>query len=309
MNPTTEINQSSINFPRAGSKQKLILQRRVALASVGIPTIGTAVAIVIALKQGVGAIEIALFLSMYVLTTIGVEVGMHRFFSHHAFRAGPVVTAFLALSGSMAAQGPVLFWAAVHRKHHAFTDREGDPHSPLMAGRGLRGGLRGFWHAHVGWLFAPIDDDWNRYVPDLFKDRWIFKLSQYYPIWVIVGLVFPTAVAWIIAGTWQQAALGFLWGGLVRIFAVDHVTWSVNSVAHMIGRRPYPTRCNAGNIALLSLPSIGGSWHNNHHARPSVARNDWRFWQIDPAGWFIELLAACGLAWNVRRASDRQLTS
>jgi stearoyl-CoA desaturase (delta-9 desaturase) len=294
------------NGPIAANDPATRLHRRVAVVSVGAPMVGAVVAAALAVAHGVRPLEIGLFAVMYVLTTIGVEVGLHRFFSHHAFRAGPGVTAFLAITGSMAAQGPVLFWAAIHRKHHAFTDREGDPHSPHLQGAGAINRLRGLWHAHIGWLFAIEGANWNRYVPDLLRDRFVFMLNSYYPLWVLSGLLIPTAAGALLTGTWAGAGSGFLWGGLVRIFAVDHITWSVNSFGHLMGRRPERAEGQAGNIAWLSLPSFGGSWHNHHHAHPSSARNDRGFWQIDLAGWLIELLAVTGLAWNVRRIAERR---
>ena len=279
------------------------LQRYVALASVVIPTFGFALAVYIATQRGVGGMEIGLLAAMYLVTSIGVEAGFHRFFSHHSFRAGPAVTVALGVAGSMAVQGPVLFWAAIHRKHHVFTDQPGDPHSPRLHGTGLWNGLRGFWHAHIGWLFTIDDADWGRYVSDLLRDRLTFNLNRLYPLWVLLGLVLPACAGGAIAGTWSGAGLGFLWGGLVRIFLVDQVTWSVNSIAHMTGSHPHKTACHSGNVALLSLLSAGGSWHNNHHANPAAARTGQRFWQIDPSGRFIELLGALGLARDVRRGS------
>jgi stearoyl-CoA desaturase (delta-9 desaturase) len=277
------------------------LQRYVALASVVIPALGFAVAVYIAVFRGIGGMEIGLLSAMYLITSIGVEAGFHRFFSHHSFRAGPAVTTALAIAGSMAVQGPVLFWAAIHRKHHVYTDQPGDPHSPRLHGNGLWNAVRGFWHAHVGWLFTIDDADWGRYVADLLRDRLTFNLNRLYPLWVLLGLVLPACAGGAIAGTWSGAGLGFLWGGLVRIFLVDQVTWSINSVAHMTGRHPHETSCKSGNVALLSLLSVGGSWHNNHHANPAAARTGEHFWQIDPSGRFIELLAVLGLARDVRR--------
>lgn len=282
------------------------LQRRVALASVTIPAIGFVVAVVLAFQNGIGWLEIGLLAGMYLVTAIGVEVGFHRFFSHHAFRAGPAVTAALGILGSMGAQGPVLFWAAIHRKHHVFTDKPGDPHSPRLHGTGLVNSLRGLWHAHVGWLFVVDDANWNRYVPDLLRDRMVFKINQYYFVWLLLGLAIPAAIGGAVTGTWEGAGLGFLWGGLVRIFLVDQATWSVNSIGHMIGRRPHATGAKSGNIALLSVFTVGGGWHNNHHAFPARARNDQSFWQIDAGGLFIELLAALGLAWDVRRTGGNR---
>jgi len=285
---------------------KARLQRRVALVTVGLPMVGTVAAVAIAAVYGIGWLEIGLLAFMYVLTSFGVEVGMHRFFSHRAFKAGPVMTSIIGALGSMGAQGPVLFWAAVHRKHHAFTDRPGDPHSPKLHGSGLVNGLRGWWHAHVGWLFVVDDTDWSKYVPDLFRDRLTFRLNQLYPVFVLAGLALPAALGGLIAGSWAGAGLGLLWGGFVRAFLVDQFTWSVNSFAHLFGRQPHNTRSNSRNLAWLSLPTIGGGWHNNHHAYPALARTSQSLWQLDPGGWSIELLAALGLVTDVRRPKARR---
>jgi stearoyl-CoA desaturase (delta-9 desaturase) len=287
-----------------GRESAARLERRLAFVTVGAPALGFAVAVAIAARHGIGWLECGLLIGMYLPTACGIEAGFHRCFSHRAFRAGPAVTALMAILGSMAAQGPVLFWASTHRQHHMFTDRAGDPHSPRLHGAGWKGRLRGLWHAHAGWLFANGHRDWIRFVPDLIRDPLVFHLNRYYFLWIAFGLAIPALLGGWIDGTWQGAGLGFLWGGLVRIFLLDQATWCVNSLAHTIGARPHATRDNSRNLALLALFSVGGSWHNNHHAYPALARTDHRFWQVDIAGWFIELLALLGLAWDVRRRSD-----
>lgn len=278
-----------------------IRERRLAWLTVGLPTVGTIAAVVLAWQHGIGALELGLLASMYLITALGVEVGLHRFFSHHAFRAGPGVTAFFAITGSMAAQGPILFWAATHRQHHAFTDKPGDPHSPRLHGEGMGGRLRGLWHAHVGWLFTLKRQNWSQFVPDLLRDRLIVKLNQNYFLWVALGLALPALAGWLIGGSAYSALMGLLWGGFVRIFLVDHATWCINSFAHSVGPRPHETRDQSRNVFWLALPTVGGGWHNNHHAQPALAHTGLKPLQVDVGGWFIELLALLGLVWDVRR--------
>lgn len=286
-------------------------ERQLAWITVGVPTAGTLVALLLAWRYGIGTMEIGLLAGMYLITALGVEVGLHRFFSHRAFKAGPGVTAFFGISGAMAAQGPILFWAATHRQHHAFTDQPGDPHSPRLHGEGLRGRISGWWHAHLGWLFTLTRQNWSQFVPDLIRDRQIVRLNQYYFLWVILGLALPALLGGLISGTLYGALSGFLWGGLVRIFLVDQATWCINSFAHSFGRRPNNTRDHSRNLFWLSLPTVGGGWHNNHHANPSLARTDLKPWQLDIGGLFVELLAALGLVWDVRRPprSQKQKTA
>lgn len=277
--------------------------RRLAYLTVGLPTIGFVAGLVYSSYFGFSAVDMWLLAVMYLLTALGVETGLHRFFSHRAFKAGPGITALLGILGSMAAQGPILFWAATHRLHHAFTDQDGDPHSPRPASTGKFRKLKGLWHGHVGWLFTIKRGNWAAYVPDLLADRWIVAISQRYPLWVLLGLAIPAGIGGVFGG-WQGALGGFLWGGLARIFLLDHVTWAVNSLGHTIGRRPNATRDNSRNIALLALFSMGGAWHNNHHANPAVANNDWHYWQIDISAWFIRLLEALGFVNDVRYRRD-----
>lgn len=283
----------------AGAKARL--QTRMALATVGIPALGAAVAVALTFAQPVAAWQLWLLLAMFALTALGIEGGFHRFFSHRAFRAGPVMTVIIGIAGSMAAQGPVLFWVAIHRKHHAYTDSEGDPHTPVLHGASLALRLRGWWHAHAGWLFTVDSTDWMKYAPDLVQDPLVFRLNQYYFMWILLGLAIPAGIGWLITGTGYGAFQGLLWGGFVRVFLLDQVTWGVNSLCHLFGKRPYPIKGNAGNLAWLALPSLGGAWHHNHHACPGSARNDHRSWQLDLTGLAIEALALAGLAKDVKR--------
>jgi stearoyl-CoA desaturase (delta-9 desaturase) len=276
-------------------------QARVALVMVVAPLLGLVAAIVLAWGRGVGLVDVALLASFYVLGVVGVEVGLHRYFAHRAFEAAGPVRVALAVLGSMAAQGPIHFWVAVHRRHHAHSDRAGDPHSPHGEDLGPRELLKGLWHAHVGWLFAGDVTDPGRYAPDILRDRLILGISRLYVLWLLLGLALPALIGGCATRSWWGALSGFLWGGLVRTFLVHHATWSVNSLCHMFGSRPFPTRDRSTNIPWLALPSLGGSWHNNHHAFPTAASTSVAWWQLDPCGWLIGWLERLGWVWNVRR--------
>lgn len=273
--------------------------RRLAVVTVGVPTLGFVAAILFSVEYGFTLVDGALLAGMYLLTIIGVEAGLHRFFSHRSFKAGPGVTTLLAAFGSMAAQGPIVFWVAIHRTHHRFTDVDGDPHSPRPLGDGRLARLRGLWHGHMGWLFTVRRSNWSAFVPDLLSDRLVMRLNQHYFTFVLLGLALPALLGWMLDGG-RGAAGGFLWGGLARIFILDHVTWGINSIGHTLGSRPHRTRDNSRNVAVLAPVSVGGAWHNNHHAQPALADNRVRFWQLDVAGLFIRLLDKLGLVRDVR---------
>jgi stearoyl-CoA desaturase (Delta-9 desaturase) len=274
--------------------------RRLAYLTVLTPAVGFVAALWYSNQFGFMQQDMVLLGIMYFLTSFGVEGGLHRFFSHRAFKAGPVLTAAIGILGCMAAQGPILFWAATHRMHHAHTDQDGDPHSPRLLSPGLHGRLKALWHGHVGWLFTVQRSNWSTYVPDLFENRLVLSVNQLYMTWVFVGLAIPTAIGAALSGI-DGAIGGLLWGGLARIFLLDQVTWAVNSIGHTFGRRPHQTRDTSGNIFWLALVSAGGGWHNNHHANPALAHNDFHFWQIDTTAWVIRFLGLVGLAWDVRQ--------
>jgi stearoyl-CoA desaturase (delta-9 desaturase) len=244
---------------------------------------------------------------MYVLTGLGVTVGFHRHLTHRAFKAKKPVRAILAILGSAAIEGPVISWVADHRKHHAFADVEGDPHSPHVDhGVGLRGALRGLFHAHVGWLFIHTQRGLKtRYAPDLLEDPVIRWVDRTFFVWAIAGLAIPFGLGAAIGGSVSAGLTGMLWGGLVRMLLLHHVTYSINSICHFFGRRRFETKDHSRNVFWLSLLSFGESWHNNHHAFPTSARHGLSRLEraLDPSAWVIRLLEMTGLAWDVVRPS------
>ncbi|MEU1184202.1 acyl-CoA desaturase [Streptomyces sp. NPDC005820] len=290
--------EPSAQAPAAPPRDRRALA--LACATVGGSTAGCAAAIVFTVHHGWSWLHFSLFAGMYLVTSLGVEGGLHRFFSHRSFSAGPVLTFLWGIAGSMAAQGPILFWVSVHRKHHAFADRDGDPHSPRPRGEGRLAVLRGLWHGHVGWLFTVRREGWAKFVPDLLRNRHVHTVDRYYVWWIALGLALPAGVGWAVTGRPVDALGGLLWGGFARMFVLDHVTWTVNSLGHTLGRRPYDTRDSSQNIAVLAPVSVGGSWHNNHHSQPSLAHNRHRFWQLDITGGVIGLLDRAGLVSDVR---------
>ncbi|MEI5098668.1 fatty acid desaturase [Streptomyces sp. PmtG] len=246
--------------------------------------------------------DVLLALGLYVFTGLGVTVGFHRGLTHGGYRAARPVRIALAVAGSMSFQGDVIGWVATHRRHHAFTDRPGDPHSPYRYGTHLRGQLRGLAHSHVGWLFRNDPTSAERYAPDLLADRDIRAVSRAFPALCVLTLALPFALGWAIGGTWVHATTALLWAGLVRIALLHHVTWSVNSLCHVVGRRPFRTRRHdrATNLWPLALLSFGESWHNLHHADPTSARHGVDRGQIDPSAAAIRLLERLGWVHDVR---------
>ena len=208
----------------------------------------------------------------------------------------------------MAVQGPVVHWVADHRKHHAHSDEEGDPHSPHLVGDGVRGVLRGLFHAHVGWLFSTQGRaDRKKYAKDLIEDTGMRRLSKLFPWIVLLGLLIPAGIAYAIEGTFLAAVGGFVWGGLVRVFFLHHVTWSINSVCHFMGRRRFDVEDESRNVFWLALPSLGEAWHHNHHAFPRSAMHGLKRWEVDPSALLIRGLRRLGLVWNVVEISaERQ---
>jgi stearoyl-CoA desaturase (delta-9 desaturase) len=244
-------------------------------------------------------VDLALLVGGYLLTLGGLTVGFHRLFTHRSFQTTRPMQAVLGVLGSMAFQGPLFTWVGLHRQHHQYSDTPHDPHSPHTHGRGVRGFLRGFWHAHIGWAFAPMPDGLGRYVQDLRRSRLLGAVSELFPVWALLGLLIPAAVG-LVFGGWGGALTGFLWGGLVRVLLVHHVTWSINSVCHLWGGRPYPGGDHSRNNFVFGVLALGEGWHNNHHAFPTSARHGLRWWQIDLSYYVIRLLVWLGLAWQVR---------
>lgn len=255
--------------------------------------------------------DLLLFLALYVVTALGVTVGFHRHFTHRSFKTTRFVRVILAVLGSAAVEGPVISWVADHRKHHAFSDQEGDPHSPHVGrGDGWRGTLGGLWHAHLGWLFVHDQrGKRSRYAPDLLADPALRFVDRTFLVWVVTGLALPFALGYVLGGSLSAGCTGLLWGGAVRLLVLHHVTFSINSLCHTFGRRRFATADESRNLAWLALPSMGEAWHNNHHAFPTSASHGLRRWEVDPSALVIRALAATGLVWDVRRISRERETS
>lgn len=271
-----------------------------------IPFLGLLAAVIIAWGWGVGYLELASLAVMYLLTALGVTIGFHRLFTHKSFSTSRPIQLLLGILGSMSMQGTLNGWVATHRCHHQHSDRPGDPHSPHVdhdhahIGGGLTGLLKGYFHAHLGWLFHDDPANLARYIPDLLADRIAQWVSRLFVVWVALGLLLPGLALALITQSWWGFFSGLLWGGLVRLFLVHHVTWSINSACHLWGRRTYKSHDHSRNNALFGVLALGEGWHNNHHAFPTSARHGLEWWQLDLSYLLIRLMSALGLAWDVK---------
>jgi stearoyl-CoA desaturase (delta-9 desaturase) len=245
---------------------------------------------------------------MYCGVGAGVTVGFHRLLTHRSFKTSAPLRAGWAILGSMAAEGPVIDWVATHRKHHQYSDAEGDPHSPHDHDRGgFRGELRGLAHAHLGWVFSDMEvADENRYAKDLLNDRWVRFVDRTFVVWVIAGLGVAFGLGVALTGTVDGGLSAMLWGGAARIFFVHHATFSINSLCHYFGTQEYDTGDQSRNLAWLALPTWGESWHNNHHAFPTSYRHGLERWQVDPSAMMIRAMERCGLVWDVVRVDPER---
>jgi stearoyl-CoA desaturase (Delta-9 desaturase) len=284
------------------------LHRNINIAAVVIPFVAVIAAVPMLWNELVGPTDIALFLVMYFLSTIGITVGFHRLLTHRSFQTYKPVEYLFAALGSLAVEGPVIGWVSDHRRHHAHADDEGDPHSPHGHGDGFAGTLHGLWHAHLGWLFDhPTAEGASKYAPDLLEDRGMRIVHKLFVPLVTLGLVIPFLLGWGLTGELVGGLTALFWAGLVRVFMVHHVTFSINSICHFFGRRRFATDDESTNVFWLAIPSFGESWHHNHHAFPRSALHGLRWWEVDPGGWVIRAMRRLGLAWNVVRITkDRQ---
>ena len=280
-------------------------ERTANLLGVVVPFIGVLAAIVLLWNKAVDATDLGIMAVMYLLSAIGITVGFHRLLTHRAFQTYPWLERIFAILGSLSVQGSVLDWVADHRKHHAHADQEGDPHSPHV---GHGSGLRGLWHAHVGWLLETQGQaDWKKYAPELYEDPKMRRIGRRFPLIVVLSLLIPTVAGFVLSGFTAAGALqGYVWGGLVRIFFVHHITWSVNSVCHFFGSRRFDIEDQSTNVGWLALFSLGESWHHNHHAFPRSAYHGLRWWEIDLSGLIITGMQRVGLAWNVVRITPER---
>jgi stearoyl-CoA desaturase (delta-9 desaturase) len=278
------------------------------LGAVILPFAATLAAAVLFWNRLVTPVDLVIAAVMYLLTAVGITVGFHRLLTHRSFQTPKPVEYLFAVLGSMAVQGPVISWVADHRKHHAHTDEEGDPHSPHVGhDGGVRGVFAGLWHAHTGWLMSTQGRaDWKRYARDLYEDQGMRTISRQFVPLILIGLALPALAGYMVSGTLAGAATGLLWGGLVRVFFVHHITWSVNSVCHFLGSRRFATDDHSTNVFWLALPSLGESWHHNHHAFPRSAVHGLNRWELDPSALIIASMEKVGLAHNVVRISPER---
>ncbi len=281
----------------------------VTLLAVILPFVGLLATIVLLWGTAFSLAHLFVFIGMYVLTGIGVTVGFHRLFTHRSFATFKPVRWTLGILGSMALEGPVMKWVAQHRRHHQLSDHAGDPHSPHLSGHAFVGFVRGLYHAHMGWLFSPDYPNLQRYVGDLRQERGMWVISKLFVLWAALGLVIPAALGGLLTQSWMGVLLGFVWGGLTRIFLIHHVTWSINSVCHIWGWRTFPTTDQSRNNPVLGVLAMGEGWHNNHHAFPNSARHGLRWWELDASYGVIRLMSWLGLAWNVRVPDAQQLAA
>lgn len=275
-------------------KEKLI-----ACLNVGIPILGFIAALYFI--QYIKLADIVSLIIMYIVTTLGITVGFHRLFTHKSFETNIIVKVFFLILGSMAAQGSLLFWVASHRKHHQYTDVEGDPHSPVLPG--------GFYNAHIGWMlnFNYKQRYLIELVPDLVRNRLLLTTNFYYPTWVILGILSPGIFVGLYYHSWEGFISGCFWGGIVRIFIVHQVTWAINSICHLYGTQTFKLGDNSKNNVILGLLGLGEGWHNNHHAFPTSAKHGLFWWQFDFSYYFIKICSWLGLITNIKIPTMQQI--
>ncbi len=286
------------------------LRRRwLAITTVLVPPVAVA-ALTTALWGRVATpLDLVLFAGLYVVTTLGLTAGFHRHFTHRSFQCVPWLRWCLGVAGSMAAEGPIQFWVSVHRKHHAASDTDQDPHSPHHGGPGIRGALLGWFHAHLGWMLKTHRLALMRHAPDLRRDAVVQRCDRRYLLWVAIGIVLPGIIGGVVGGSLASALRGALWGGFLRIVAVQHVTWSINSICHLFGAAPFQTGDHSRNHFTCALLAFGEGWHNNHHAFPPSARHGLLPRQPDIAWWFIRSCERLGWIWDVRLPTPTDLAN
>jgi stearoyl-CoA desaturase (Delta-9 desaturase) len=267
---------------------------------IAVPLLAVAASAFVLWGRGLSWRDVVISTVAYAVTGHGITVGFHRYFTHGSFKAPRAVRIGLAIAGSMAIEGPVNRWVADHRRHHAYSDKEGDPHSPWRYGENFRALCKGLWHAHVGWLFDVEQTDQKRFVPDLLEDRDIARVNRLFPLWVTLSLLLPPLVGGLWSQSWTDALTAFFWASIVRVGVLHHATWSINSICHTFGSRPFLTRDRSANVWPLAFISMGESWHNLHHADPTAARHGVDRWQIDTSAELIRGLEKLGLAYDVR---------
>ena len=287
--------------------RKSVLEQSLVIAFMIIPVLALAVAVTLAWGWGLTLLDVVIATIAYFGTGLGVTVGFHRHFTHKSFKAVRPLKVALAVTGSLAFQGSIVSWVADHRRHHAFSDKEGDPHSPWLFGTGPIAVARGFWHAHMGWLFERDRTNARRFAPDLLADRDILAVDRQFLALTVLSLGVPALIGGLVSWSWWGALTALLWGGLVRVGLLHHVTWSINSICHMFGSRPFASRDRSANVWWLALLSFGESWHNLHHADPTCARHGVKRGQIDVSARLVWIFEKFGWVHSVRWPTARRL--
>jgi len=276
---------------------------------IALPFLAAAAAVPVAWGGWLGWTDVILTAVMYAVTGLGITVGYHRYFTHKSFKPNRGVKIALAVAGSLAIQGPVVRWVADHRKHHKFSDRDGDPHSPWRYGNSVPALVKGLFYAHMGWLFDTEQTSQRQYAPDLLKDKDIVRISRNFPWLVLVSLLLPAVLGALFTWSWQGALTAFFWASLVRVGLLHHVTWSINSICHAVGERPFKTRDKSGNVWWLAIPSFGESWHNLHHSDPTCARHGVLRGQLDSSARVIWIFEKLGWVHQVRWPAAERLAT
>jgi stearoyl-CoA desaturase (delta-9 desaturase) len=284
--------------PASARKKRVIVFLMMAL-----PAAGCAAAAWLLWTGRYSTADLWIFAGMYFIHIAGVTMGFHRYLAHKSFRTSRFFEGALLIAGSMGGQGPIMDWVTTHRRHHRFSDREGDPHSPNLKGSSLSARLRGLWHAHMPWMLSDENSRWTRWAPDLLRDRQIFFYHRTYQWWMLAGLVLPTVVGFAVQPTPMGALSGFLFGGLARMFLANQAAWCVGSVSHMIGGRPFKNGDRSANNWPVAILTMGEGLQNNHHAFPGSYRHAVRPWEPDLSGWILTVLGWTGVVWDLRQPS------
>jgi stearoyl-CoA desaturase (delta-9 desaturase) len=284
-----------------GTLRRARLEQVILAAFIVVPLLAVAAAVPVAWGWGLGWHDVVIAFVMYAISGHGITVGYHRYFTHGSFKARRPVRIALAVAGSLAIEGPVIRWVADHRRHHAYSDKDGDPHSPWRYGNDIKALTKGLWHAHIGWLFDVEQTNQERFAPDLLADPDIVKVDHAFMRLTAVTLLLPPLVGFVWGGfAWEAAATAFFWGSLVRVSLLHHTTWSINSICHTIGQKPFKTRDKATNVWWLAVMSMGESWHNMHHADPTAARHGVLRGQLDSSARIIWAMEKLRLVREVR---------
>ncbi|HKN45325.1 MAG TPA: acyl-CoA desaturase [Propionibacteriaceae bacterium] len=292
-----------------GADEKKPGEQIALLLFIGVPFLALLAAIPIAWGWGLGWHEVVIAVVMYTISGHGITVGFHRHFTHGAFKAKQPLRVVMAIAGSLAIEGPVIRWVADHRKHHKFSDREGDPHSPWRYGETIPALIKGLFYAHMGWMFDVEQTSQQQYAPDLLKDKAIVRVSRMFLFWVAISLLLPPLIGGLWSMSWVAALSAFFWGSLVRVGLLHHVTWSINSICHAVGERPFKSRDKSGNVWWLAVLSGGESWHNLHHADPTCARHGVLRGQVDTSARVIQFCERMGWAYDIRWPSPERIAA